>query len=294
MLWASIDVDIIDDATFLELCAEDCDRQFFRFLRLVQVAKKAQADGEIRLPDGRPATARTLSIIHRESVTVWDQFLKTCTELSLIRWDSCNECFVIIDWRRWHRKPSDDSAERVKKHRASKKNGATKGTAKTKNVTPCNAPVTPCNTITTTTTTTTQQEQQQEQEQQHNNSMAPDRPGQVGAGAPVAAGDPFSVISLLFAKLEPKKAFDEDRQAEVRELITVQSGVPPDVLVLSARLAAGTTDAKANKNRWNYFRRVFPAEVDRQLQSGNHRTAGMDQAAENYRKRCKELGLEPD
>ena len=94
MLWASIDVDIVDDPTFLELSEAD-PRNMLRFLRLVQIAKKALADGNILLPDGRPATNKTLARAHRETERKWIKFMEVCQNLNLIFWHSEEICWKI-------------------------------------------------------------------------------------------------------------------------------------------------------------------------------------------------------
>lgn len=157
MLWASIDVDLIDDPTFLELCQED-GSNFTRFLRLVQVAKRAQTDGQIVLTDGRPATAKAIALIHREPADVWERFFALCVSLELIEWNDKQGCWEIIDWRRWHRSPSDfkESVKvRVDRYRQRKQgsNGSLQHCNGT--VTTGNDPETPCNTCNDKTVTVT-------------------------------------------------------------------------------------------------------------------------------------------
>lgn len=124
MFWAYLDIDILDDPAFLDL-RELNEGHPWRFLRLIQVAKKANYKGLVVRQDGREAyQTKHLAHIHDgpgvKFVRIWDSFLQECVRLSLIEWDATESAWKISDWRRWHRSPSDTPESingRVKKYR---------------------------------------------------------------------------------------------------------------------------------------------------------------------------------
>ncbi len=144
MIFATLDVDIFDDPSITELM--DIDEVYFAMLiRCVCLAKKANMGGAI-LCDGTPFSAASLARIHhgrgQQFLSLWETFLGHCVDFGLLALS--NGTWFVLNWRKWHRKPSDESgkiSERVARHRSNK--GYTDISSET--VTPCNAPVTPCN-----------------------------------------------------------------------------------------------------------------------------------------------------
>lgn len=144
MIWATLDLDILEDPAFVEL-EDEVPGSFWCWVRLLQVAKRVNQQGLVLRADGRPLTAQDLHRIHRAtSLQAWEGILDRCVELELLALDE--GAYRIVDWRRWHRTPSDQPeqvAARVARHRAAKRTAHE----------PTDEPVTTCNEDVTTPVT---------------------------------------------------------------------------------------------------------------------------------------------
>lgn len=132
-IFAKLDCDLLDDPAFVPLILEN-EAYALWWLRLVVLAKRINCRGQVLCGDGKPARARDLAIAQhrdRRREADWQVFLDLCCELGLLVEE--DGVFRIVDWRRWHGKPSDDADEirqRVNRHRERQRAG---------DVTPCNA-----------------------------------------------------------------------------------------------------------------------------------------------------------
>lgn len=151
MLYVMFDIEILDEPAFLDLADTDPGHPW-RYLRLVQIAKRANEKGRVLSPNGIPLDARSLSRVHEGrgvSPEVWEQFLAQCLNLSLLAWDDLAGCYQVTNWRRWHRPPSSEPeavAERVARHRERRKTAQqSQSDDNGKDVTTCNESVTNCN-----------------------------------------------------------------------------------------------------------------------------------------------------
>jgi hypothetical protein len=148
MLWAKLDVDAIDDPVFIKLRRKFGRGAFEMWIRVIQFAKKANQRGEVLLHSGEPCTAEHFTDIHEqwldpdEELVRWTNFLEACINLGLLWLDGNVLC--VVDWRRWHCKPSDEPEavrERVAAHRKAKNDDdVTRCNAMYRDVTRCNAP----------------------------------------------------------------------------------------------------------------------------------------------------------
>lgn len=123
MIWASFDVDLPDDDDFIALEQENPAWPWW-WMRLLQFAKRSNQKGLVLKADGRPVTALSLAMTHhrdRRKQEAWQEFLDFACDLGLLAEEE--GCLRIVDWRRWHRSPSDEPEavrERVARHRAEK------------------------------------------------------------------------------------------------------------------------------------------------------------------------------
>ena len=119
MIWAALDLDILDDPAFIEL-EDEVPGAFWLWCRILQQAKRVNQHGLVLRADGRPLTAKDLRRIHpAASLDTWEGLVDRCVELELLEFR--DGIYQIADWRRWHRSPSDDReqvAARVRRHRA--------------------------------------------------------------------------------------------------------------------------------------------------------------------------------
>lgn len=107
MLAALLDVDLLDEHEILDLDAAD-PRNWMRFCKLVQIAKRANYNGCVLRSDLRPYSASDLAAYtrQRDRLEEWVAFLALATELGLIRVESRTGAFQIVHWSRWHKPPS--------------------------------------------------------------------------------------------------------------------------------------------------------------------------------------------
>ena len=119
-LWVLFDIEILDDPPFVALAAADPAHPW-RWMRIIQFAKRANEKGRVLRADGRPVTTRDLALAHDRTTATedaWQDLVAKCLEEGLLVDEEGT--LSVRDWRRWHRKPSDmpDAvAERVSKHR---------------------------------------------------------------------------------------------------------------------------------------------------------------------------------
>lgn len=153
MIWASLDLDILEDPAFMEL-EEEVPGAFWLWVRILQQAKRVNQQGLVLRADGRPLGPRELQRIHHvASLDTWAGLLDRCVELELLALE--DGVYRIVDWRRWHKSPSDHPAQvsaRVAKHRANRR-GIKSEDNVTSDVTACNA----CNECNDTQHSTAQQ-----------------------------------------------------------------------------------------------------------------------------------------
>lgn len=128
MIWASFDVDLPDDDDFIALEQENPAWPWW-WMRLLQFAKRSNQKGLVLKADGRPVTALSLAMTHhrdRRKQEAWQEFLDFACDLGLLAEEE--GCLRIVDWRRWHRSPSDQAEatrERKRAERDRKKQAVT-------------------------------------------------------------------------------------------------------------------------------------------------------------------------
>jgi hypothetical protein len=119
-IWVTFDIEILDDPSFVALASANPEYPW-RWMRIIQFAKRANEKGRVLRADGLPVTARDLALTHDRNTSteeLWRDLLATCVEEGLLIEE--DGIYRVYDWRRWHRKPSDmpDAvAERVRRHR---------------------------------------------------------------------------------------------------------------------------------------------------------------------------------
>lgn len=118
MLSALLDVDIMDESEFALLQEAD-PQHWWRWCKLVQIAKRANFGGCIVRSDLRPWTATDLAVYTRQLplLEVWQAFLDQCILLGLLDEDKNTKSFRIVHWSRWHKPPSSESEETRKRKR---------------------------------------------------------------------------------------------------------------------------------------------------------------------------------
>lgn len=215
MLWAALDLDILEDPAFVEL-EDEVPGAFWLWVRVLQQAKRVNQGGLVLRADGRPLTARDLYRIHRTaSLETWEGLLDRCVELELL--SLRDGIYRVMDWRRWHRSPSDmpdQVAARVAQHRARQRAQQACNGAPEPPVTPCNEsndPVTTCNECNDTEQSRAEQVQSKtEQKQNTPHTQQPPahaRAREEGTSGPLQAGmaralthgaaDPAAVMARL-------------------------------------------------------------------------------------------------
>jgi hypothetical protein len=106
-LWVPFDIEILDDPPFVALAAADPAHPW-RWMRVVQFAKRANEKGRVLRADGRPVTTRDLALAHDRTTATegtWQDLVARCLDEGLLVEEDGALC--VRDWRRWHRKPSD-------------------------------------------------------------------------------------------------------------------------------------------------------------------------------------------
>lgn len=120
-MWVTFDIEVLDDPPFVALAAADPAHPW-RWMRVVQFAKRANEKGRVLRADGRPVTTRDLALAHDRNTStedLWRDLLAVCIREGLLVEE--DGVYRVHDWRRWHRKPSDSSeatAERKARSRA--------------------------------------------------------------------------------------------------------------------------------------------------------------------------------
>jgi hypothetical protein len=215
-IWVTFDIEILDDPSFVALASANPEYPW-RWMRIIQFAKRANEKGRVLRADGRPVTARDLALAHDRNTSteeLWRDLLATCVEEGLLIEE--DGIYRVYDWRRWHRKPSDmpDAvAERVRRHRQNR--GVTG-----RYVTPGNE----CNAS-------------EQSRAEHSSTPPSPPPGGAGAGAgqenegdegePKVVSDCLSAAQALHGQALPAKAERKVRD-EVEALL--QAGHPPDAI----------------------------------------------------------------
>jgi hypothetical protein len=106
-LWVLFDIELLDDPPFVALSTADPAHPW-RWMRIIQFAKRANEKGRVLRADGRPVTARDLALAHDRTTATedaWQDLLTRCLDEGLLVEEDGALC--VRDWRRWHRKPSD-------------------------------------------------------------------------------------------------------------------------------------------------------------------------------------------
>lgn len=99
------------------------------FLRILQLAFRAEAGGRLVTAAGRALTAKDLAVVHerdRDREPDWQAFLGCACELGLLSRQK-NGLYRVARWRRWCPYPSDApeaTRERTARHRQSKRERA--------------------------------------------------------------------------------------------------------------------------------------------------------------------------
>lgn len=136
MLWARYDVDSQDDGEHNLLRRQFGEGAWERFLRFVEIAKRTNREGKILLASGKPCKSIHLAATHAPWLPIetetenWSRHIKICLELGLLA-QSEDEVLSIVDWKRWHIAPSDDSQQTAERQRRSREN------RKSRDVTEC-------------------------------------------------------------------------------------------------------------------------------------------------------------
>jgi hypothetical protein len=107
VIFATFDLEVVDDSAMLRLERARPEWPWW-WMRLVCLAKRANEKG--RILQGRlPVTAEDLAMIHHrdpDRAQDWQALLDRCVDLGLLTLE--DQCYTVADWRRWHRKPSDE------------------------------------------------------------------------------------------------------------------------------------------------------------------------------------------
>lgn len=132
-LWVLFDIEILDDPPFVALAAADPAHPW-RWMRIIQFAKRANEKGRVLRADGLPVTARDLALTHDRTTDtegIWQDLIAKCLEEGLLADEEGT--LSVRDWKRWHRKPSDlpeATAERKSRsRRGDPSRGVTRGHA---------------------------------------------------------------------------------------------------------------------------------------------------------------------
>ena len=122
MIYATLDADLADDPSMVELEFVNGNYPWWYVGRVIQLAKRANRAGKLYLNNGNPVTAKDLAIAHQRDPKMtpeWQQFLDICVTLDLLEYR--DGCYQVTNWRRWHRAPSaENEAEADRKRRQRK------------------------------------------------------------------------------------------------------------------------------------------------------------------------------
>lgn len=268
MIFATFDVDILDDVDFIELQEVDAGNAW-RFMRLISLAKRINRKGIVTKPGGRPYSIEQLAILHdrtKSAAKAWQEFLTLAVELGLLEWDE--EGIRILQWSRWHRSPSSAPEvvrEKVAKHRQAKKS------AYPTNVTNRNR----CNDTEQSRAEHSRAEAEQSREEpEHRQSRAEQSKGDA------AAANFLPLSRSEFARLEgkpPPASFAASMESWLSKV-----GWPWDTAVAAIRYAVDKTlserkGGKQIRSPWPYVLKIAKEECS---------------AASDWRKRRREAKTE--
>lgn len=119
MLGVIFDIDSMDEGEFVILFSAQRDNAY-RWIRLLQIARRANSKGQILQSNGAPISARFLAAMHRDpdGVEGMEAFLATALEVGLLVIE--DGIYRIVDWTRWH-KPKSQQAEASADRQAEKR-----------------------------------------------------------------------------------------------------------------------------------------------------------------------------
>ncbi|MFI0609167.1 MAG: hypothetical protein ACH37Z_14915 [Anaerolineae bacterium] len=189
MLWLPFDCEFLDDPQLIALTEEN-EGYFCWWMRVLAFAKRSNRQGEVVRHDGSPVRALDLALTHhrnRKREAEWARFLDLCVEVGLLAEEE--GIFRVVDWRRWHFKPSDAPESTRARKAAERARKRSKG-GPPENVTPVTR-VTPHNRA---------EQSKAEQNKTEQSTTAAEHPSHEGLATQVGGGcfsaEPENVSSL--------------------------------------------------------------------------------------------------